>query len=82
MTKNDESEDEIYVVTTIDDEDGIEKIVTIKIGMNSFSLVFINKEVFDQSIKFINSAARETGKTLYVHKYKKVELIQKISGAN
>lgn len=79
MTNNEKSEDEIYIVMT-KENNGYEKIVSVQKGKESITLV--STTCPKNIINDLEMLAKDFGKTFYIYKYKREELIQEISGAN
>ena len=76
--KNEQPMDELYVVLS-QDADGTEGIVSAITQMGSMPLVFGHARMLESIKEQLKSMSKDTGRTLIIAKYKKSEIIEKIS---
>jgi hypothetical protein len=80
-TKNEHPMEELYVVLS-HDPDGNEGIVSAITPMGAMPMVFGHKRMLDAVRGQLDVMSKDTGRTLIIAKYKKCEVIEKITMAN
>lgn len=79
--KNEQAMDELYVVLS-HDADGTEGIVSAITQMGAMPMVFGHKRMLEPLREQLKVMAKDTGRTLIIAKYKKSEILEKITTAN
>ncbi len=79
--KNEQPMDELYVVLSREN-DGSEGIVSMITPMGGMPLVFGHIRLLDKIRPTLNQMSKDTGKDMIIAKYRKMEVIEKISASN
>lgn len=77
---NEQLIDEVYIVLSKDNQgEGIVSIITEE---GAFPMIFGHKRMLETVREYIKKSAKETGQTLHICKFKKIEIIEEINGSN
>jgi hypothetical protein len=79
--KNEQPMDELYVVLS-QDADGHEGIVSAYTQVGAMPMVFGHERMLEPIREQLRIMSKDTGRTLVIAKYKKTEILEKISTAN
>lgn len=81
IPKNEQPLADLYVVVSRDD-DGNEGIVSMMTPMGGMPLVFGHKKLLEMVRDNLKQISKDTGKKLYVVKYKKKDVIEIIDSSH